>query len=144
MEEDKAMMLHKTTDLEGNEHITGVFGFELALDCHGCDITRFTRPIIKEYLRDLCEAIEMVRDDYHFWDYEGIPKEEWPTEPHLLGISVTQFIMTSNVTVHTLALIERAYINVFSCKPFRDGLVLEVTQKWFKPMTIGTHRLVRK
>jgi len=52
------------------------FGAELILDLHGCDITTFNRESITNYFITLCKAIDMQREDLHFWDYEGVPEDE--------------------------------------------------------------------
>ena len=93
-----------------------IFGYELLLTLDKCDVTRFTRKNIEEYLKDLCNWIEMEREDLHFWDYEN---EEIPVEEqHLKGVSAVQFIKTSNITIHTLEMSRRVYLNIFSCKWF--------------------------
>ena len=80
------------------------YGFELILDLHGCDVSKFNRKSIEGYMVAVCEAIGMVREDLHFWDYEGMPEEEIPKDSHLLGTSAVQFISTSNIVIHTLNL----------------------------------------
>ena len=70
---------------------------------HNCDITKFTRPYLEEFFRGICDdVLDMERCDLHFWDDEGIPAEEIRTEPEVVGISAVQFIITSNITIHTL------------------------------------------
>jgi len=107
------------------------YGYELIMDLHGCDVSKFNRESIEGYMETVCEAIGMVREDLHFWDYEGLPVEERPKEPHLLGTSAVQFITTSNITIHTLELLSAAYVNIFSCKPFDEEVAEEITKKWF-------------
>ena len=79
----------------------------------------------------ICEAIDMEREDLHFWDYDGVPKDELPSEAHLLGTSAVQFITTSNIVIHTLDLLKAVYINIFSCKPFETEIAERVTKEWF-------------
>lgn len=107
------------------------YGYELILDLHDCDVSKFNRKSLDEYFKKLCKAIDMKRCELHFWDYEGVPAGELPTEPHLLGTSAVQFITTSNITIHTLELLKAVYVNVFSCKEFDAKTAEGITKKWF-------------
>ena len=107
------------------------YGFELIIDLHGCDVSKFNRESLDGYFEKLCKAIDMQREDLHFWDYEGIPVEERPKEPHLLGTSAVQFIETSSIIIHSLDLLEAVYVNIFSCKPFDEKIAEEITKEWF-------------
>lgn len=107
------------------------YGFELILDLHGCDVGKFNRRSIEGYMEAVCEAIDMQREDLHFWDYDGVPAEKRPTEAHLLGTSAVQFITTSNITIHTLELLSAVYLNIFSCKEFDEKKAEEITKEWF-------------
>jgi len=119
------------------------YGFELIIDLHGCDASKFNRASIGEYMETICEAIDMEREDLHFWDYEGLPVEERTDEAHLLGTSAVQFITTSNITIHTLELLKAAYINIFSCKPFDKEVAEKVTREWFGAKECRTSFLER-
>lgn len=107
------------------------YGFELVMDLHGCDVGKFNRKSIEGYMVAVCEAIGMVREDLHFWDYEGVPAEERPKEAHLLGTSAVQFITTSNIVIHTLDLLKAVYVNIFSCKDFDEKVAEQLTKEWF-------------
>ena len=119
------------------------FGYELLLDLHGCDVSTFNRKSIKGYFKKICDVIGMVREDLHFWDYEGIPEEERSTEAHMLGTSAIQFITTSNIVVHTLDLTGVVYINIFSCKDFSVEVAQKVTCDWFKAEECRTNFIER-
>ena len=99
------------------------YGKELILDLHGCDPVRFNREDISRFFASLCERIDMEAEDLHFWDDVDVPETERETEPHLVGTSAIQFIRTSNITIHTLDLLERVYLNIFSCKDFDPSVV---------------------
>src|SRR5713101_2500166 len=108
-----------------------IYGKELILDLHKCDVTRFTRAAIKKFLKELCQMIDMERADLHFWDDVGVPEEEQQTHPKTKGTSVVQFIHTSTIVIHTLDLMEAAYVNIFSCKDFDTDETAKFTAKWF-------------
>jgi S-adenosylmethionine/arginine decarboxylase-like enzyme len=108
------------------------YGKELILDLHECDLATFTRDSIAEYFLKLCKLIDMEACDLHFWDDFGVPADECQTEPHLKGISAIQFILTSNITIHTLDLLESVYVNIFSCKDFDGNEAATFTRIWFR------------
>jgi len=107
------------------------YGKEAILDLHNCDSDKFNRTEILIYFQQLCEIIEMEDCDYHFWDDLETPEEEKETEPHLVGTSAIQFIKTSNITIHTLDLLKRVYVNVFSCKDFDPEVVKIFSANFF-------------
>lgn len=107
------------------------YGYELILDLHDCDPSRFNRKSIEEYMAAICEAINMEREDLHFWDYDGVPKDELPSEAHLLGTSAVQFITTSNIVIHTLDLLKAVYVNIFSCRSYDKEVAKLITKEWF-------------
>lgn len=108
------------------------YGKELILDLHNCDPSTFNRKDIRNYFKELCELIDMKREQLHWWDDHGVPPEQHATEPHLKGTTAIQFIQTSNVTIHTLDIMKHAYVNIFSCKDFDPEVAKEFTRNWFK------------
>lgn len=108
-----------------------IYGYELILDLHGCEVSKFNRGSLDGYFEMLCKAIEMVKCERYFWDDVGVPKEEQQTSPHTKGTSAVQFILTSTIVIHTLELMEAAYINIFSCKEFDAELAEKLTREWF-------------
>jgi S-adenosylmethionine/arginine decarboxylase-like enzyme len=107
------------------------YGKELILDIHNCNEKTFTRESIEEYFKILCEKINMIRADLHFWDDLYTPEEEKETLPHLVGTSAIQFIKTSNITIHTLDIMKRVYLNIFSCKDFDEMVAEQFSVDWF-------------
>lgn len=107
------------------------YGKELIIDMHDCSIEKFNREVLKEFFDKLCVLIDMEKGPLHFWDDLETPDNEKETEPHLVGTSAIQFIKTSNVTVHTLDILKRAYINIFSCKDFDSLIASNFCIKWF-------------
>jgi len=120
------------------------YGKELILDLHHCDPVTFTREHIKNYFSKLCDLIDMERCKLSWWDDYGLPPEECQTEPHLKGTSAIQFILTSNITIHTLDLLKKAYINIFSCKDFDADAAIRFSADWFKGEIVNSHVIERK
>ena len=107
------------------------YGYELILDLHGCDILTFNRKSLADYFEKLCEAIDMERCELHFWDDAYLPEGQTYNLPHTKGISAVQFIVTSNITIHTLELLEKVFVNIFSCKRFNKEIARRITEEWF-------------
>lgn len=114
------------------------YGKELILDIYECDISKFNRKDIQKYFEELCKVIDMEACDLHFWDDLNTPENEKETLPHLVGTSAIQFIKTSNITIHTLDILKRVYLNIFSCKDFDPIIAEEFTVKFFNGNVINS------
>jgi len=123
--------------------INGNYGKELVIDLHDCDVTRFTRPALRVFFIDLCDLIDMRREDLHFWDEQEIPEEERLNDPKTSGISAIQFIITSNCTLHALDLLKRVYINIFSCKDFSSEDAEKFCADFFKGRVVNSVTIER-
>lgn len=108
-----------------------MYGKELIIDLKACDVSKFNRKSLRKYFRELCELIDMQREDLHFWDDKNVPKKERRTEPHVVGITAVQFIITSSITIHALSILKEAYINIFSCNPFAVVKASKFTTGYF-------------
>ena len=132
-----------------------VYGYELILDLHGCDVDKFTRKSFRKYFIALCDEIEMERAKLVFWDDRWVIilnkilpwRWIWPvkvqTNPKTTGISVVQFILTSSVVIHALTKLGNAYVNIFSCKEFDEDKARELTKKWFGTKQCNAHFIKR-
>lgn len=120
-----------------------IYGKELILDLHNCNSVRFTRKDIRNYFKRVCDLIDMERCKLCWWDDLHTPEEEKETEPHLVGTSAVQFIRTSNITIHTLDLLKRVYLNVFSCKDFDEDIVIQFSEKWFEGEIVNEKTILR-
>lgn len=118
------------------------YGMELVMDLHDCDHTRFTREALQRYFTELCDLIDMQREELHFWDYDSQEtKNKMP--PHLKGTSAVQFIQTSSIVIHALDDLRRVYINVFSCREFRVSEAVAFTTEYFGAGWCGQHSFER-
>ncbi len=122
---------------------TAPYGYELILDLHGCDAATFNRESIDGYFAKLCDAIGMVKCERYWWDDVGVPPDEQQVSPHTKGTSAVQFILTSTIVIHTLDLLESAYVNVFSCKEFDPPVAKQVTIEWFGAKKCTEHFIER-
>jgi len=119
------------------------YGKELIIDIHNCDPSTFTRKSIRKYFRLLCEKIDMKPEKLSWWDDHGIEAEFQQTEPHTKGTTAVQFILTSNITIHTLDILKNAYINIFSCKDFDADVARKFSEEWFKGTVVNSHIIER-
>lgn len=119
------------------------YGIELIIDMHNCDSSTFTRKSIKKYFNLLCEKIDMKPEKLCWWDDHGLEPELQQTEPHTKGTTAVQFILTSNITIHTLDVLKNVYINVFSCKEFDTDLAMKFSEEWFKGKVVNSHIIER-
>lgn len=120
-----------------------MYGKELIIDLHDCNPTKFTRLCLEDYFKQLCELIDMERCDLHFWDYEDALDEYHAAPDHLKGTSAIQFITTSNITVHTLDVLQKVFINIFSCKDFDDVIAKSFTEGFFEGVVVNMHIMDR-
>lgn len=109
-----------------------IYGYSSVLDVIDCDPDTFTRESIERFVVALCEAIDMEREDLHFWDYEGDPKGYAAAPTHLRGVSAVQFIKTSSIVIHTLDDLRVVFIDLFSCKRYNKTVVKKVVENHFK------------
>ncbi|MHA1941967.1 MAG: S-adenosylmethionine decarboxylase family protein [Candidatus Hodarchaeales archaeon] len=119
------------------------FGKELIIDLHNCENIPCNRKFLKRYCKKLCRLIDMKREDLHFWDYEGDKEGYKKAEDHLKGISLIQFIKTSNITIHTVDVPKNVYLNIFSCKDFDSTKTLKFSANFFKGEIVSSNDLKR-
>lgn len=120
------------------------YGKELILDLHNCNPKKFNRKMLSKYFRDVCDLIDMKRCELFWWDDHGVPPEKQQTEPHLKGTSAVQFIMTSNITIHTLDILKSVYLNIFSCKEFDAKKAMKFSERFFEGKTVNFKIVDRK
>lgn len=110
------------------------WGFQLIIDCFGCD-------------EAVCCDLER---GYEFLDkitlYLGMTKQ---TQPYIFKTCETTFpgkpgysgwipIIESGIQIHTSANNRFISIDVYSCRPFAASDVVEYVKKWFEPKRIDT------
>jgi len=119
------------------------YGKELILDLHDCDVKKFNRRSLRQYFKGLCERIDMTPHRLCWWDDARLPKIEHQTDPCTKGTSAVQFIMESNITVHTLELLAKIFVNIFSCKDFDARAAEAFTVEWFGGTVVSSHVIER-
>lgn len=108
-----------------------IYGHELILDLHNCDSSMFNREVIDDFFDSVCRTTGMKKEEVHFWDDLGVEEEKKQTNPKTKGTTAVQFILTSNITIHTLDLLGKVFINFFSCKDFNPLQVIALSKSYF-------------
>lgn len=114
------------------------YGWELIMDLYECDLEAISSESkIRQYARELCDIIDMVRYGEPHVPYFG------EKEPHTKGYSLLQFIETSSITGHFSEGTRSVYLNVFSCKPYDKDKAAEYTKNFFGAQRMVTHYITR-
>jgi len=124
--------------------MSGNYGKELIIDLHNCSPKKFSRYYINKFFKALCAEIDMTPCKTSWWDYKGYEEEYTQDPDHLKGTSAIQFISTSNITIHTLDVMERVYLNIFSCKEFDSELAAKFCSKYFEGLIVNKQTIIRK
>jgi len=109
-----------------------MYGHEVIIDLANADVRKFTREALSEFLDELCLDILEVRPETRYWwdDKDELP-ENYQTDPKTKGTTVIQFLLFSNVTIHTLDLLGTVYINIFVCREFNMHAAIGFCQEFF-------------
>ena len=119
------------------------YGIELILDLHRCDTKNFNRENIERFFTNVCEKTNMQKCEVFWWDDLETDDNEKQTDPQTTGTSAVQFILTSNITIHTLDKLNKVFINFFSCKEFNSKIVKTLSLFYFGG-TIATATLIER
>lgn len=120
----KLSILHSTRPIceaEEKKH----WGFHLMLDLDGCNDNIKNGKKLKEFIKDLVDAIDMIA--------VGKPTMKRFGRDGLMGYSIVQLIETSSITFHLIEETMTAYLDVFSCKDFDQQTVVDMVKEMFEP-----------
>lgn len=120
------------------------YGQELILDLHNCDPEKFNRMWIEMFFEEVCATTKMQKCELCWFDDQDTPEGEKQTDPQTTGTSAVQFILTSNITIHTLDLLKNVYLNFFSCKEYDPEDVVKIALEFFGGAVVSMHFLERK
>lgn len=112
------------------------YGKELILDLHDCGNMDVDT---QDFCEELAELVNMQIEDFHAWESE--PDE--PKDPKTYGKSAIQFILTSNITIHTLPLLGNVYINLFTCKDFDPDIAAKFCETYFEGFIVSRYFIDR-
>ena len=115
------------------------WGYHLILDCHACDVPSIqSRENVYNWIKHLVKAIDM--------EPIGEPHIEYTAAefPDKAGFTAIQVIVTSSIVAHFIDSTGDVYIDVFSCKPFDNDIVIKTINDTFQPKKIRTNFLTRQ
>ena len=113
------------------------WGFHLALDLARCRPASIRCPKhIETFTKTLVKRIDMKA--------YGEPQIVMFGEGNKKGYTLVQLIETSNITAHFCEETNDAYLDVFSCKPYKTQDVVEVVNEFFGPEEKTIHELERQ
>lgn len=113
------------------------WGLLSSIDIYDCNPEKIRdKEAIKEYVSRLCELIEMNQYGEPIVVHFGKGKTE--------GYSLVQLIETSLISGHFANESNRAFIDIFSCKPYDPDKAAEFTKEFFGGKSYRLNVLLRK
>lgn len=104
------------------------WGYHLMLDCAGADHSSIlSGDNIAAFARTLVERIDMVA--------YGEPQVVKFGSGNKAGYTLVQLIETSNIVAHFCDDTDTFYLDVFSCKPFDNDVVIATAFEYFKQVS---------
>jgi len=101
------------------------WGLTVSVDLKNCNLNKMVdAEYIKQFVKDLCELIDMKR----FGDTTVV---NFGTDKRVSGFSMTQLIETSLISGHFANASKAIYLDVFSCKVFPPYKVAEFAKEKF-------------
>ena len=113
------------------------WGYHLILDCYNADRELVTSSTnIAAFAKALVKKINMKA--------YGEPQVIHFGEDDKQGYTLVQLIETSNITAHFCDDSGNFYLDVFSCKPYENAVVIETVKQFFAPKRIVTNYIERE
>lgn len=110
------------------------WGFHLLTDMSGCDEKMDSPAYIKKFFTELISDLKMVK-------LSEIMIKDGPYDTGGHGLSAVQLINTSSITLHTDTKNMCVYLDIFSCKDFKQETIIPVIKKFFNPKHI-VHQMI--
>lgn len=105
------------------------WGYHLILDCYNADKELVTNSAnIAAFAKALVKRISMKA--------YGEPQVIHFGEDEKQGYTLVQLIETSNITGHFCDETGDFYLDIFSCKPYENAVVVETVKQFFAPERI--------
>ncbi len=113
------------------------WGYHLILDCYNADKELITSSTnIAAFAKALVKKINMKA--------YGEPQVIHFGEDDKQGYTLVQLIETSNISAHFCDDTGNFYLDVFSCKPYENALVVETVKQFFAPERIVERYIERE
>lgn len=112
----------KETDFKKCKNNWGLTALIAVYDCDRELIA--SQAIVKRFVNELCLVINMER--------HGDPLVDRFGDDTLEGVSCVQLIKTSSITVHCDEILNRVFVDIFSCKWFSPEDAAHFCERFFK------------
>ena len=113
------------------------WGYHLSLDCYAGDKELVTDGAnIAAFAKTLVKRIQMKA--------YGEPQVIHFGEDDKQGYTLIQLIETSNIAAHFCDDTGNFYLDVFSCKPYENAVVIETVKQFFAPKRITDRYIERE
>ena len=113
------------------------WGYHLILDCYDADKELMkSKTNVEAFAKTLVRRIDMKA--------YGEPQVIHFGEDDKLGYTLVQLIETSNIVAHFCDDTGNFYLDVFSCKPYENAVVVELVKQFFNPNKITERYLERQ
>jgi S-adenosylmethionine/arginine decarboxylase-like enzyme len=113
------------------------WGYHLIVDARDCDPAAIrSKETIRAFVKELVKEIDMVAF--------GPPQIVMFGTGNKKGYTLVQLIETSCISAHFVEEFNDVYLDVFSCKDFKQADALAVFRKYFGPASVKTRFLTRK
>ena len=113
------------------------WGYHLVLDCYDADKELITSSTnIAAFAKALVKRINMKA--------YGEPQVIHFGEDDKQGYTLVQLIETSNIVAHFCDDSGNFYLDVFSCKPYENAVVIETVKQFFAPKRITDRYIERE
>jgi S-adenosylmethionine/arginine decarboxylase-like enzyme len=112
------------------------YGQHMMVTALGCNEALLSIEKLYEFLQQLADDIDMVR--------YGPPIVARFGKGHETGCSGVQLIETSQISFHSNDNHRDIYLDVFSCKSFKESTVTQLLAQYFSPSSITSEMVYRK
>ena len=115
----------------------GAWGYHLIVNAGACNPESIrSKSNITAFSKALVKGIDMVA--------YGSPRVVRFGSGNKQGYTLVQLIETSNITAHFCEETNDAYLDIFSCKPFRPYDAIQIIDEYFHPRRKQTTFLKRQ
>jgi S-adenosylmethionine decarboxylase len=127
-------------DQFGPTRLSEPFGWELAIDLHGCSLDAICdEGAIRQFIIRLCDDIlEMRRFE------DSLVVRFGANDPKTLGYSFVQLIETSSIVGHVAESRAAVYVNIFSCRAYDPRQVEAFARQAFGASDCRSQFLIRE
>lgn len=115
--------------------MSNYWGYHLLVDAGGCNNSINNVEVVGKFVKELVELLEMYPI--------GGPHIVYVDTNEGKGVSAVQLITTSTITFHGDDEGKRVFIDIFSCKEYKQERAIALINKFFSPRTLNQRFLYR-